>query len=407
MLLTPSWRYGLFTHLPLGRFAELAGGPVAPGVLNLLPLLLLGLWFLSRRTAARPQTWRWGHPAVVWPLLAITLLTLLRLDWTQFRFVFVQLGGLCFIWFTLLFVVNERPALPLVVAPVLLIQGPVALAQFFLQREVGLAWFGELVVRPELEGVTVLFAQQRPWLRAYGLTAHPNWLGALLAILLLLLLADPSVRRLSWLRALALVTGLLGLLVSFSRAAWLGFGVGAALWFWGQRPARGQRLWLLLPLILPLLLILVYRDLALSRFLALDTPIEAQSINQRLSDAALALQLFAQRPWLGVGTGRFVDAARLLDPAAARVHNVVLLAMAEWGVLGATAVVWQWIAPFWAARRQFRTLAPALAPWLAMIVIALFDTTVWPGGHWQTAVLFGLLAGTLSSALQARLSERS
>src|SRR5690606_34838342 len=107
------------------------------------------------------------------------------------------------------------------------------LGQFFQQTDLGLEWLGELPLNPAFSGVTVLGARGTRWLRAYGLTTHPNQLGALLTALLLFLLpawltliqtGDSRRRLLLYTTGIAL--GLAGLYVSFSRSAWLAFGGG-------------------------------------------------------------------------------------------------------------------------------------------------------------------------------------
>ena len=140
------------------------------------------------------------------------------------------LGGVLPRFFTMLPPDGTTVLTPLAVpiAAVLIIQGAVAAGQFLAQRDLGLVPLGELPLHPAHEGNSVLLARGQPWLRAYGLTIHPNLLGALLAALLLLAL--PMARRERGAERsavlLALVVGGAGLFLSFSRASWLGFAAG-------------------------------------------------------------------------------------------------------------------------------------------------------------------------------------
>ena len=96
--------------------------------------------------------------------------------------------------------------------------------------------------------------------------------------------------------------------------------------------------------------------------------------------------------------GSTVAAAQALDPHAGRVHNVPLLVAAELGLTGLFFWLWLVFAPFSRLLRPSSTLSPSpiqLAPWVAMIVMNLFDTTLWLGENWQTAVLFIVLAAHL------------
>ena len=127
------------------------------------------------------------------PLAGLTVLGTLSLDTGNFRHVFIYGGMYAVAWLVYLVVLNERPHLLVPIAAVLFIQGAVAAGQFLAQRDLGLVPLGELPLHPAHEGNSVLLARGQPWLRAYGLTIHPNLLGALLAALLLLAL--PMARR--------------------------------------------------------------------------------------------------------------------------------------------------------------------------------------------------------------------
>ena len=426
-LTTPSWRDGPFSWWPLWRSPLLAGAPVTIGFFNLLPLLITAGWLITRwPNGSKQSPWQWGSMGLTLPLLGFTILGIFSLEPDLTRRTFTQGGGLILFWFVYLFVLNERPSLTPPLLIITFVQGTVAIAQFALQKDLGLLALGELPLNPAFEGITVLYARNQPWLRAYGLTAHPNLLGALLAMILLWLL--PLIgRRAGWLHWMLLATisiGLLGLFVSFSRSAWLAFVCGLLTWLLGHRrlPAfrnltQSIRLsWSWLPfalLLLPVLLLLAFNyDLVLSRFIALDTPIEAQSLNQRLADDRLALQIIGRHLWRGVGLGNYEQLARKIEPEASRVHNIPLYVTAELGVLAAGLWLWLIIPPFWGwwrgkySRQNPGTLAKAttfssaqLAPWVAMIIMNMLDTMVWWSSNWQTAVLFALLAGQTSQAL--------
>jgi O-antigen ligase len=416
-LITPSWRYGPYTWLPLWGYEDLAGGPMEVGVANFLPVLAAALVIASRLLTRRP--WTLGPMALVLPLLGLTFVGLLHIDLGNFRLAFLHVGMLGLTWFVYLFVINERPRLAWPLALVLIIQGIVAIGQFFTQRDLGLVFLGELPLHPAFEGNSVLWARGQPWLRAYGLTAHPNLLGALFAALILLLL--PTLPRSGGAARAGLILagliGAIGLFLSFSRAAWLTLATGLIAWWLlnrltGRRPLPGRQAsarrlgWLLL--LVPLaVLLFAYRDLIFSRLFSLDTPIEAQSIDQRLHDATLAVQIIRDDPLVGTGLGYYIDAAQALDADAARVHNVALLVTAELGLGGLIFWLWLMLSPFWLllrgrmsseiGGRDFGYVYPAaqVAPWVAMLVANTFDTMLWLSSNWQTSILFALLLANL------------
>ncbi|MEW5988016.1 MAG: O-antigen ligase family protein [Chloroflexota bacterium] len=460
-LMSPSWRVGPFTWWPIWLSPMLAGRPAAIGLLSLLPFLVVFLWlagcvylFLatrnrwvasgnsvpsssalpSRKCGSLQDFWNKRPGQAIVPLAGLSLLTLSSLDWATDWRTLTQLTGLLLFWFVFLLSLYEKQGLLLpTISLIVAVQSGAAVLQFLLQRDLGLAFWGELELDPAISGASVLWARGRPWLRGYGLTAHPNVLGAMLAVLLLWLLAAygwSNGRRRAWL-TVVITSGLLGLFVTFSRAAWLGFAIGAMLdfgfWFSADRSKiqnpKSKTLLMVLP---AALLLLLFGDLAAGRFLALDTPGESESISQRMEDMRLALALIARQPWQGVGAGNYLTAALPLNPTAETVHNVPLLVAAELGLPGLFLWLWLVLTPFrfwildfgfWRCLLNFTTetrgpprrlrwkLSPAshlpraslrlallLSPWLAMVVIGLFDNSLWLSAGWRGAMLFGLLA---------------
>ncbi len=414
-LITPSWRSGPFAWWPLWPLATRDGASGELGLLTLLPLGLLGAWLLARWHAPT-RRWEWGARAVTLPLLLLSGLLLLGLDpgWTWS--VAVQGANLALLWLVYLFVINERPPLALPLALVLLCQGSVAVGQFLAQQDLGLSLLGELPLDPTVVDTSVLWARGQPWLRGYGLTAHPNALGALLATLLLLLLpalVEARAWRRTWL-ATGMAVGLLGLLVTFSRAAGLAFALGLALWLFQQRrrfrlsAVLNTRLvpWLILGVMAGLLFLLPFRDLAESRWVNLDTPIEARSVNDRLRDLSLAIQIIQAHPLRGVGVDHYLASAKHLHPDALTVHNALLLVTAELGIGGLIAWLWLTGVGFGLAPDRGQD-ALAFAPSVAFFVIGLFDITLWPTTGLRVAMLFGLLAAFLSEHLQGGTAQRA
>jgi O-antigen ligase len=400
-LVTPSWRVGPFSWWPVWRLPMLAGRPADLGLLSLLPALVVVTW-IALRLGERPgRPWLWGGPSLVLPLLGLTLLGLVSLEWALTWRTTVQVVGFGLFWLVYLYVVNESPSLTLPLAIVVLVQGGVAIGQFLRQGDLGLRALGELALDPAVRGTSVFAAGGRPWLRAYGLTAHPNVLGAMLAVLLLLLLADLS-RLQRWQRVgllFVLSVGLMGLLTSFSRNSWLAFAIGLMAWGRGRTvPARLRKVALLL-LPIAILFLWRYRELLLSRFLNLGTVLEARSLNERWRDMRLAVELIVSHPWRGVGSGVELTAAQRLDPQAATVHNVPLLVSAELGLPGAALYLWLAVAGLCSGRA-------ALAPWLAMLVIGLFDNTLWLTASWRAAILMALLTARVAQSAARPLRAR-
>jgi hypothetical protein len=422
-LIFPSPTRGPLNWLPLVRVSGIDEAPVALGPLVLLPGLALIAWFLARVLERPSRPWRWSRPGITLPLAGLTLLMLLSLEPALNQRTVVVILSLGLLWWVYLFIVNEAPSLTIPLTLVIAVQGSVAVGQFAFQGDLGLSALGEPTLDPERSGVCVLFARGQRWLRAYGLSGHPNLLGAVLSISLLLIIDDATMkqRRSGWARvwfALVASAGILGLLTTFSRSAWLAFGVGLLAWLLRRalhrrisrgpqerRPLRGlaetlrQPVQFVVPVVLALLFLLLYHDLVASRFLHLETPIEARSVSDRQVDANLALRLIRQHPWRGVGVNNYLVAVRAIETDSRTVHNVPLLTAAELGLPG--AALWIWLALSGLTRPQ----SPAWPPWIAMLIAGLFDVALFPTNSWYAATVFGLLAAHTSLPRRNRALE--
>jgi O-antigen ligase len=392
-LATPSWRVGPFSWWPVWRMSMLAGRPADLGFLCLLPGLLIIVWIAWRLLVAPRRRWSWGKVAITAPLAGLTVLALAGLETALTWRTVTQALAWGLFWLVFLFVANEKPNLTLPLALVILIQAAVGIGQFLIQSDLGLAALGELSLDPTQSGTSVVFARGERWLRGYGLTAHPNFLGATLTVLLLMLL--PAIRNVEG-RARAVLTlvigvGLLGLLTTFSRASWLGFAAGQLVWLSGQARHLKIRTASLLLLIIPVLFLLLYHDVVLGRFLDLETVLEARSLDERWRDIRVALELIGAHPWRGVGSGNELAAARLLEPHATSVHNVPLLVGAELGWPG--MALWLWLAVAGLCTQRL-----TLAPWLAILVIGLFDNAVWLTTSWRAAILVAVVVAQISQS---------
>ena len=129
--------------------------------------------------------------------------------------------------------------------------------------------------------------------------------------------------------------------------------------------------------------------MVLSRVTNLDSEIEATSINQRFSDWRLALTIISQNPIVGTGLGQYVFAAKNINPFAINVHSIPLLVTAELGIGGLLLYLWL-------AVSGLRSRVDALAPWIAVLIIGLFDLTLWLTGNWQTSIIFAFIVANLS-----------
>jgi hypothetical protein len=294
------------------------------------------------------------------------------------------------------------------------IQSVVGLGQFVLQRDWGWQWLGEVALAAAPGGGSIINVGGQSWLRAYGLTPHPNILGGILVGALLILfvcfLEANGRQKVIWLMVLGVGTA--ALLVTYSRAAWLGGLIGGVVLLAALlKPADLRRRYgrqLAWVMIGGLMVVAVFgisqRDLLLSRLLGVENEsTELRSINERVVLNELSLEIIGQRPLLGVGASHFSLAVvppvnQMTAVEAQPVHNVPLLTAAELGVGGGVVWLWLMMAPLIITiREQSRRRLPLwvwalTAALTALAVIDLFDfySWGWPEGRLWRWILLAL-----------------
>ncbi|MCL4338395.1 O-antigen ligase family protein [Patescibacteria group bacterium] len=222
--------------------------------------------------------------------------------------------------------------------------------QFVSQKSVGglFYWLGERTFSSNTPGIAVFSLNGQLILRSYATFPHPNVLGGFLAILLpafLFLLINRKKMKIEmrgyyWF-LFALTLGIVSLVLTFSRAAWIITLLGFFLVVMQKKKVD------LLNILKNknLVLFLFYTLMFLSVFTLLVFPqgekiIGGKSWSQRAVLDKTALVLTLQHPLLGIGLNNFVVQAHsvinnysdiyLLQP----VHNFYLLILVETGLIG-------------------------------------------------------------------------
>lgn len=304
----------------------------------------------------------------------------------------------------------------------LLVQGTIAIVQVEWQHPVGLALLGEFEIRPNNRGLSLLFAGEARLMRPYGLTVHPNVIGGYFAVALLASTGWLVRSRRRWARisTLALLAfGVWALLITFSRSAILGFGVGLLLIgaSWLRRDApRPPRITVIAALAVMTLVsaafVVRYADFVLARAGVGSEVTELRSVVDRRVYTEIALSIIGDFPVTGIGMGNFPGKARELlrnGPykalGADHVHNLPLLIASEIGLTGAALWLGLMGVGGWLAWRvAYDPFAVGLgAGAAALVVIGLFDHYPW------TLMHFGvLLYACLGAAIRpAPLTDRT
>ena len=307
-----------------------------------------------------------------------------------------------------------------------LIQSGVAIYQFSTQTVWSNKWLGMSGQFVEDGGVSVIEGAGR-WLRAYGSLPHPNMLGGFLAISLLFLIGllfhyQKKYYHPPWkitskflLNIFALFGSFTiityGLLLTFSRSAWLGLIIAilfiCIILFWQKSQ---QQLWFffklnIIMLLMVILFITSYGNLLGNRF-STDSRLEAQSMTERQQGWREASEIIKDRPLLGVGLGAYTQALYEVDDSRASyvyqpVHNIDLLVMAELGVIGWLIVTITVVYLLYLVYKKLRDqsedyeLLIITGAFLALLIISLFDHYLW-------SLYFGLMLGSLVIGLLVR-----
>ncbi len=235
----------------------------------------------------------------------------------------------------------------------MLFQSTIALYQLETQQKVGLTFLGERDI--DSVGAVVKWDGNRR-VRGYGLTGHPNIAGGVIAALLLTaagMLSAPR-RRFRLLLWGCLTIALGGVIATFSRSAWLGFGVGAlfivACALKGRVGLTFRRNW-----IWPALIVCALSAYLLETQWEMITTrvLDSEPVKQRFVQYEIGIGLIAERPLTGVGMGNAVEAtdwSEITRIPIQRIHNLPILVSAELGI--GAGLIW-----------CFVMIAPAVIGW--------------------------------------------
>ena len=232
------------------------------------------------------------------------------------------------------------------------IQAVWGLGQFLTQSTVANKWLGLANHDPRLAGTSVVEAigpdgYGERWLRAYGGLSHPNVLGGLLAIGLILALwlltnktTDPknNISR-DWLLLIVIALLSAGLFVTFSRTALLAALLGTIILVVSQLKNWRKLLVALVTIGLTIGICSWHYGYLYQSRLEISSRLETKSTNERMDLMTEAWDLIKAKPLTGAGLANFGIAAWQDDEikkdvfAYQPVHNLFLLIAAEGGLV--------------------------------------------------------------------------
>ncbi|MCC6298162.1 MAG: O-antigen ligase family protein [Anaerolineales bacterium] len=398
-------------------------------------LVTLIAWRFSRRFDSRP--FRMGT-ALMWiPLAGLTASALISAGSSvDSSLSLYHALRLCLLFLFYLFIVNARISLfdiGLAAGLQGALQAAVAIPQSILQRSVGMQSLGEYLLDPAWSGVSVISDGTTRFLRAYGLSDHPNILGGCLAFSLLIWWSsspersvakskDVSRPRLfkSFFRSAIFALCALALTMTFSRSAWLAFLAGAGFVVLFEARTRG---WASLKSALPLfacalIVVLPFVVMNINYFGARfnaggsfeSVRSERGAVEERIFLIEAGNHVFSKHPLTGVGMSASPLAIKDEYPVLPisfnyqPPHFTLLTVALETGMFGAIFYFLLMILPWVAFSRRAdlradpRTIG-VMGLLLAITIVGFFDYYTWfstPGRLWQW-LAWGLFAVAIES----------
>ena len=373
-------------------------------------IILLAPILIWSRQIIREDYWRFekGKTKSWWwiALISLELITFASIFWAQdallalHRYIILVFGILLFYIIKRTDLVSAKLVIRYfligLIAPALL-----AIWQFFNQSTIANKYFGLAYHAAKILGDSVIETGAGRFLRAYGPFDHPNILGGMMAIGIILVLYS-SLRkeinrneRLFYLITLAIFY--LALLVSFSRTAWLALIISVPFVLMIKvRRGKFQRkligFFIFLIIGMSAAVIIPGRELFLVR-VQTESRLEQKSVSEREVYLKQAQEVITQKPVLGTGVGNYILDLQKIIPGQPSwyyqpVHNYWLLAWAELGIFGLIAIILFWFAIFKAGLKN--GLWPIV---LALGVFSLLDHWLWT----QTLgiLVFFMVAGLL------------
>jgi len=374
---------------------------------ELLLVVLLGvrffLWCKRRewQKLKKSKHWYTSVPVVLAIFFVYTTLSLLWSDNASLSWYYVVklcLAGGAFWLMVSTKVKSDRMMTALVAAGV--VQGLLAVSQFTNQFIPAVKWLGIAEQDAKVPGAAVVESVLSRWLRGYGSLPHPNILGGFMTVLMvfvweLYVLARQRMRKLpsnlfKWYRPgllFATVFIVTGLVLSFSRAAWLGlafclFGVIVSIFTKLHRERKSSLLSFLVVVGLAAALWpVIFSEPFLVRVKGNEV-LELRSNQERLESLVGAKDVIRDNWVFGTGLGTYTWSlyqktsqypAWFYQP----VHNVYLLVMSELGIVGLMLFLWLVGLVLYYSRKPWSWLVLGL-----MLFMWLFD-------HWWWSLQFG------------------
>jgi hypothetical protein len=356
---------------------------ITPGIyLSDLPVfvLLIGSIVRKDKKGAHPKPRYWM------PLLFIVGLSIISVPFAISSNLAIYTSLRWLIALILIFVLTrDKLSIPKMVtlfSITLLIHVLIGIGQVLTQSPLGIP--GELALDLSSPNVAAIRIADQWWLRAYGLTFHPNVLGGYLIAGLITTvpqLKHPVMRLIWWIL-------FIGLILSFSRSAWLAaiiILIPMCIWI-ALRFSEMRRPILITGfgvLAIGILALITFQKQITARLDIRDLVSEYSSLAGRGELIEISFTEIRQNPLTGIGAGNFPLAMLnydTLDPPH-YVHNLPLLFASELGIIGGILWFLFWLSPGFKLNPSASIMnlwsITTIGAWLALGFIGLWDSYPW------------------------------
>lgn len=276
--------------------------------------------------------------------------------------------------------------------------------QFFQQETVAFVLLGLSGYDPQTLGVPVVMNAGERLLRASGSFPHPNIFGGYMAAGILLLISQYLSNAKSFFNRpfvyfLSLFLFTFGLLVSFSRSAWIMVIIGVVVLAVATKKhlkARGKSCMLrhsvIILLATVIFFVVPYRQAIFSRLFSTER-IEQISVSQRANQLGRAVPIVKGNFLFGVGIHNYTvelmgqsTKPNLFGYELQPVHSVPILVLAELGVFGFIVIAGAFVVAL-----KKKNGVRLVFPLLSLTPVLLFDHYLW--SLYPGIILFWLLLG--------------
>ncbi len=285
------------------------------------------------------------------------------------------------------------------------LQSTLGIAQFVNNGSIGLHYLGESIVSQNLPGVAKILDFGEKHIRAYGTFPHPNILAGFLVIPIFIIVSEllkKIVEKTSTKKEVTRETTLTGIspgvlaialcfistcfILTFSRSAFLGLGVGLLALFWLNFDSLVSLLKLHYSkrkFLFALLMVIAIFSLAFFGLPAKKDLLSLKSLTERNPYLDVARGTILEHPIVGVGVGQFVVNEFLKYPNLEGwqyqpVHNVYFLVASELGTTGLVFLLLFILSVIQNGRQENNlTSGSFYCIIISFLIIALFDHYFW------------------------------